>query len=355
MNRIALFLPNWIGDVVMATPAIRAVHEAFPAADLFAVGKPYVADVVEGSPWFKEFLPFNKSGPRSQRLLSLAARLRHEKIDAAVLFPNSFRSALAARLGGAKTIVGFARYGRGFLLSNRLEAERDARGRFVPKPVIDDYNRLAMALGTTDPGHRMKLFTTDADEAAAAAVWQRFNLERFSKVVAVNPGAAFGASKHWPGESFADLTRKLTRSHDCGVIVLCGPSERDIARSIAMTSRCPRVFSLAEEKLSLGLTKAIVRRCDLLVTTDSGPRHFAAAFDRPVVTLFGPTHIEWTETYFDKAIHLQQKVPCGPCQLRVCPLDHRCMKSLTAETVLKASEQLLARHTHSTPGERRAG
>ena len=81
---------------------------------------------------------------------------------------------------------------------------------------------------------------------------------------------------------------------------------------------------------------------NLLVTTDSGPRHFAAAFDRPVVTLFGPTFIEWTETYFPKAMHLQKKVPCGPCQQRVCPLDHRCMRDLSVADVWQAATELLA-------------
>jgi heptosyltransferase-2 len=81
----------------------------------------------------------------------------------------------------------------------------------------------------------------------------------------------------------------------------------------------------------------------LLVTTDSGPRHFAAAFDRPVVTLFGPTHVAWTETYFAKAVHLQQRVECGPCQLRTCPLDHRCMEQLGPEEVYEAASALLAR------------
>src|SRR4029453_19261616 len=94
--------------------------------------------------------------------------------------------------------------------------------------------------------------------------------------------------------------------------------------------------ALSALPLSLGLTKAAIRRADLLVTTDSGPRHFAGAFGRPVVTLFGPTHIAWTETYDPRAIHLQQKVDCGPCQLRVCPLDHRCMTKLTPARVFAA-------------------
>jgi heptosyltransferase-2 len=102
-------------------------------------------------------------------------------------------------------------------------------------------------------------------------------------------------------------------------------------------------MSLADRPASLGLTKACVHRLDLFVTTDSGPRHFAAAFDVPVVSLFGPTFIEWTETYYAKGINLQKKVPCGPCQLRVCPLDHRCMTELTPAEVLAAAHDLLTR------------
>ena len=92
-----------------------------------------------------------------------------------------------------------------------------------------------------------------------------------------------------------------------------------------------------------------MRRADLLITTDSGPRHFAAAFDRPVVTLFGPTHIAWTETYHPKAVHLQKEVDCGPCQLRVCPLDHQCMHLLTPAEVFAAAAKLLGNHPASVP------
>ena len=116
------------------------------------------------------------------------------------------------------------------------------------------------------------------------------------------------------------------------------------ARRIAEESRRREVYCLADSELSLGLTKAVVRRCDLLVTTDSGPRHFAAAFGRPVVTLFGPTHIAWTETFHAAATHLQKEVPCGPCQKRVCPLDHKCMTSLMPAEVFEATDRLLAGH-----------
>jgi heptosyltransferase-2 len=345
MNRIALFLPNWIGDVVMATPAIRAVRAAFPAAELVAVCKPYVADTLAGAPWFAETVFADKRGPRERRFWAVARKLREKPLDAAVLFPNSFRTAALAYWGGAKRIVGFARYGRGFLLTDKLHAKTDQSGRYTPSPVIDDYNRLAVALGTADPGHRMTLFTTPADAAAAEAVWQQFDLHRFPRVAVLNPGAAFGAAKHWGADHFAELARALTTRLGCGVLVACGPTERAMARQIADESRSPHVFPLSDAPLSLGLTKAVVKRCDLLVTTDSGPRHFAAAFDRPVVALFGPTHIQWTETYFAKEICLQKKLACGPCQQRVCPLGHhRCMRELTPAAVLASAESLLVRY-----------
>src|SRR5439155_16733711 len=154
--------------------------------------------------------------------------------------------------------------------------------------------------GCTAPSCRMELFTTTRDEAAADDVWQRAGLDAYPEVVCLNPGAAFGAAKHWPTEYFATLAQYLVDRRGSGVLVLCGPGERELAQRIAQQARRPDVHSLADHNPSLGLTKACIRRADLLITTDSGPRHFAAAFDRPVVTLFGPTHIAWTETYYPK-------------------------------------------------------
>lgn len=338
---IAIFLPNWIGDVVMATPAFRALRDTFPDQPVYAVCRPYVAGVVEGSPWFDGVIPLNPKGGWSESIAGAAWNLRRVGAKRAVLFPNSIRSALVARLGGCRERLGFLRMGRAWLLTDALRSLTDDEGRFRPSPIIDDYNRLAMLAGTSWPGHRMELFTTEADERAAHHVWDRFHLGHGRQVICLNPGAAFGAAKFWPSEYFSELARDLFDQRDADVLILCGPSERNIAREIAAKARRPRVVSLDDNPLSLGLTKALVRRADLLVTTDSGPRHFAAAFNRPVVTLFGPTHIAWTETYFHKAIHLQKKVACGPCQQRVCPLDHRCMTQLMPAEVYRAVEQLL--------------
>jgi heptosyltransferase-2 len=345
--KLAVFLPNWVGDAVMATPALRALREHFAGAHVIGVLKPYVAGVLEGAPWLDSQVLFDGRGPWDGRWPAVAARLRGHRPDVAVLFPNSFRTALVAWLGGCRRRVGYARYARGPLLTGRLEDIRDPGGRRTPSPAIDAFNRLVERVGCPRASHRMELFTTLADEAAADMVWQEARFAGCPEVICLNPGAAFGSAKYWPVEHFAALARELVDRRGSGVLVLCGPGERDLARRIVALAGRPGIHSLADRSLSLGLTKACVRRADLLVTTDSGPRHFAAAFDRPVVTLFGPTHIAWTETYHARAVHLQKKVPCGPCQLRVCPLDHRCMTTLTPAEVFTAAVDSLTRERRS--------
>ncbi len=336
--RIAVFLPSWIGDAVMATPAVRALRQQYPHAHLAAVARPYVAGVLDGAPWFDSTVLMESRG-----WLRTAWRLWREGTDWAVLFPNSFRSALVAWLARCRRIVGYNRYGRRWMLTDSLQPLWGKDGTLTPTPIIDDYNRLAERVGCPWPGYRMELFTTPGDEAAADAVWQHPGFARSREVVCLNPGAAFGAAKHWYAESFAALSQEFIDRRGSGVLVLCGPAERDLARRIAELTARPQVHTLADHPVSLGLTKACVRRADLLVTTDSGPRHFATAFDKPVVTLFGPTHIAWTETYHPLGVNLQKSVPCGPCQQRTCPLDHRCMKLLTPAEVFDAARQLLAR------------
>ncbi|MBW3543923.1 MAG: lipopolysaccharide heptosyltransferase II [Planctomycetes bacterium] len=349
--KIAHFLPNWIGDAVMATPALRALRERYPSAEMVGVVRPYVADVVAGLDLLDRLVVWDPrsrcSGERGPRI---AARLRRERLDMAVLYPNSLRSAWMAWLSGAKRRVGFATGGRGILLTDRLRP----KSRRIPHPVIDEYLRLAAHLGCENPDRRMLAATLPEDEAALDRFWSRVDKSLpLRDVVCLNPGGAYGAAKHWPVASFATLARRM--AVECGqtVLVLCGPGERDEARRIALSANHPAVVSLADEPPRLGLTKAAIRRASLLVTTDSGPRHFAAAFDVPVVTLFGPTHIAWSETYYAKAVHLQVAVDCGPCQQRACPLEHhRCMRDLSVERVFRASAELLQRYPASPKREK---
>jgi heptosyltransferase-2 len=341
--RIAIFLPNWIGDVVMATPTLRAVRRRFPAATLIGVMRPYVGDVLAGTSWLDEILHYD---PRSRsahlRVRSLISRLRRHDPGVALLLTNSLRTGVLGWLSGAKRRVGYARYGRGPLLTDKRTYPK-ARGRFVPFPAVDAYLELAYMLGCPPEPPRTELETLPQDEAAADRLWASLSLPPGQRVIVLNSGGAYGSAKSWPSEYFGELARRIADEQGYGVLVLCGPSERAVAAEIAAAAQHPSVKSLAEQELSIGLSKACVRRSRLMVSTDSGPRHFAAAFDVPVVTLYGPTHVTWGDTHFPRAVHLQEDLPCGPCMKRSCPLGHhRCMRELPVQRVYGAVCRLLA-------------
>jgi heptosyltransferase-2 len=340
---IVVFCPNLVGDTVMATPALRALRNAHPRARLVGVIKPHVAPTLDGNPWLDDLIQFDpKARDRRHRSLAAWLRLRAERAEVAVLLPNSFRSALQAFASGIPRRVGYARGGRGVLLTDRLAFCHDGDGRRVPVPAVESYLALVRHLGCRVDSVRPELFTTPADEAAAAVAFSRLGLGPDRPVVCLNTGGAFGPAKSWPSPYFSQLARRLVTEAGVRVLVVCGPGERAAARDIAAGAGHPDVVSLAGMELGIGLTKACVRRSALLVTTDSGPRHFAAAFRTPVVSLFGPTHIAWTRTYHPHAVHLYQPVPCGPCQQPVCPeRHHRCMTELAPDAVFRAAARLL--------------
>jgi heptosyltransferase-2 len=288
-------------------------------------------------------IPYDpKARDRSFRMPSVLRRLRAERAGVAVLFPNSFRTALLAWLSGIPSRVGYVKSGRSLLLTDRLDWPRDRDGKRLPTPIVETYNDLAVRLGCPVDSVLPELFTTEADESAADRAFSRLGLSRSEPVVCLNTGGAFGPAKNWPVEHFAALARRLASEAGHAVLVVCGPSERSAARAIALGADHPRVVSLADESVSLGLTKACIRRAGLLITTDSGPRHFAAAFRVPVLTLFGPTFIAWTRTYHPRAFHVYHPVPCGPCQRPVCPLKHhQCMRDLLPDAVYRAALRLL--------------
>lgn len=347
--KIGIFLPNWVGDVVMATPMLRALRQHFSHARLVGVMRPYVAEVLAGTAWLDEAILCDRRDP-ARRGWPLVRRLQRERFDVALLLPNSWRTALLARAAGARERIGYARGGRGCLLTRKLHPLKNGR-RFAPVSAVDYFLELASALGCQSSSKQVELVTLPEDERAADAVWEKLGLPRraggnginsvLRGPVVLNTGGAFGSAKLWPTPYFAALAQKLARVDGRHVLVLCGPHERELAREIVRAAAHPRVVSLAEEPLSIGLSKACVRRAGLMVTTDSGPRHFAAAFGVPVVTLFGPTHVGLSENYHPRAIHLQRDLECVPCQQRTCPLGHhRCMRDLSIDEVYRAVRQL---------------
>lgn len=341
---VGVFLPNWIGDVVMATPMLRALRQWHgPAARIVAVARPYVMDVLTGTHWLDEMVPFERrSENRALRSWGVAQRLRQLDLDRIYLLTNSFRAAAISWAAGVTQRVGYVRYGRGPLLTDPFQPPRVGR-KLDPVSAVDYYLHLIEAMGATGLSRRVELQTTPENERLADQIWQRLNLDRGPNVIALNIGAAYGAAKHWPAEHFAALATMIVREYDTRVLVTCGPSERDEAWRITRLANHDRVVSLSDQPVSIGLTKAAIRRSSMLVTTDSGPRHFGAAFNVPTVTLFGPTDPRWSENYHPRAMHLQLDLECSPCARRECPLaHHRCMRELEPGHVMQAVRAMAA-------------
>jgi heptosyltransferase-2 len=340
---IGIFLPNWLGDLVMATPALRAIRGQFrPPSRLVGIVRPQLVELLAGTDWLDEQWAFN---PRAQdprlRRRALIERMRKEPFDLVVLLTNSLDTALLAWRGGAKRRVGYARYWRGPLLTDRLYPQR-VDGRVVPSPMVETYLHLAEAVGCPPQSLRLELATTESERRLAEKIWRRLGLRTDGRVIALNSSGAYGAAKLWPAEHFAALAREVVDTLDHDVLVICGPDERRTAREIVRRADRPRVFSLAGQPLGLGVSKACIRRSRLMVSTDSGPRHIAAAFGKPVITLLGPTRREWIENPTVREVFVSVDLDCLECAKRACPLGHHCcMRELPPETVYAEIIKLL--------------
>lgn len=342
--RLGVFLPNWVGDIVMATPALRALRKFVgPDGRLIGILRPYVAEVLAGTTWLDEQIIYERpSGRFGFTNAAIIQQLRSARLDVVVLLTNSLRTAWMAWRSGARTRIGFRKDLRSLLLTKPTRMPRAADGG--PIATVDGYLLLAGIAGCPPEPPRLELATTADDERVADAAWQKLRLPPGDRVVVLNCGGAYGAAKLWPAEYFGELARRIVTNDDLHVLVNCGPVEREIARNIVAAANSPNVVSLADfEKLPVGLTKACVRRSRLLVTTDSGPRYFAVAFNRPVVTLFGPTDPRRTEISYDREACLSLNLDCQPCMKRTCPLGHhRCMRDLSVDVVHAAANRLLS-------------
>lgn len=347
--RLGIFLPNWIGDVVMATPALRALRDHLGGdAHLVGVMRPYVAEVLAGTNWLDESIVYRKRSSRPELSMGRAIlQLRAARLDAVLLLTNSLRTAWMAWRSGAPQRIGTATDRRRWLLTDRIAQPSNALTG-LPLAAIDTYLHLAARLGCPPQSPRLELATTAADEQAADAAWQRLGLPPGRQVVMFNTGGAFGDAKSWPAEHFAELARRIASEWNLSVLVNCGPAERDAAEEIVTRAADRRVQSLAgESQLPLGLSKACIRRARLLVSTDSGPRYFGIAFGKPVVTLFGPTDPRMVESHYVKERVLSLGLDCQPCMERSCPLGHHgCMRDLSPELVYRAVERQLGANPH---------
>ncbi len=339
-RRLLVVIPNWVGDVVLATPVLAALRARFREARITYLLRSYVSEVVAGGGWHDDEVhwPARRGLPA---LFGLGRTLRAARFDLALLLTNSFRSAAVTWLAGVRRRVGYGRDGRGWLLTDKLcPPRRD--GEFVPTPVLPYYAALAEHVGCPVPDRKLHLGITPGQEQAGQELLRHYGLDDGRPYALVNAGAAFGASKCWPAERFGEVCDRLRAEYGFTPVLVGAPHEAALMRTIA--SQAPHGAVCCDQPgTTLGSLKVLARGAALLVCNDTGPRHYGSAFNVPTVTIFGPTHQAWTDTDYDRELKLQVPVECGPCQRPVCPLDHRCMTGLTVAMVMRAVAAVLSR------------
>jgi heptosyltransferase-2 len=357
--RLLVVCPSWVGDTVMATPALRRLRSALPGATIGLLHKPGIGAVLEGLGLADEMIVAHPGGVMGHK--HTAAKLRRFGFDTALLLTNSFSTALTARMAGIPRRIGYDRDGRGLLLSHRLAAPRRGTGWAIV-PAVDYYWHAAGAVLARPSGaepraleaaeasgaHRLpegvhlELGVSEADEAAADALLARAGVG-LDRVAILNPGGN-NPAKRWPAARFAALADALRDRHGLAVLVNGSPAEAEVVDEVVARARTGPV-SLPAIGGTLGGLKALVRRAALMVTNDTGPRHFAAAVGTPLVTLFGPTDHRWTSipTRPGSPEAILTADPALPADQSANDHAERCrVDRITPDRVLAAAELVLA-------------
>jgi len=347
-TNILVWLPSPMGDAVLCTPALRAIREHFKSCRVTFYANSMARQILSPCSFNDNWLEQNDNNP-----LTIAKVLKRHKFTHAILFKNSFASALAVLLAGIPTRIGYAREKRGFMLTDKLYPEKLRNGKFKPVSMVDYYLAIASWIGADTVNRSLELsIDPSAKENLRLKLPELFQAD--GPIVILVPGGAFGPSKFWPGISFAQTADKLIGDYNATVVVsvASNPTEERIAEEICKVSRFSKktqkynskskLINLAEKPVGLGELKALFSIADLVITNDTGPRHIAIALGHKVVTLFGPNNPAWTDTNYENEIQIIGNVNCAPCHNPTCTKsEHLCMQAITVDTVYDAAKELI--------------
>lgn len=331
---------NWVGDVILMTPALTAVRRAFPLASITALARSPVAELLTASPDVNEVMrdeTHDRDGGLAGRL-ALIREVRRQGFDLAIVFPHAFEAALVAALAGIPIRVGYRAEGRGWLLTHPVKRRPSRRHQ------LHHYLDLVEAFGIK-PDHAGPVLRLSLESIAEAdRLLGQAGVRPGAVLIGLNPGAAYGPAKRWPAEQYAALAARLEARCGAIPIILGGPADLEAAEEVMARYEAHhrgRLISVAGQTSLLGAA-AVIARCRVVVTNDSGLMHVAAALGVPVVALFGPTDPVLTGPVGNGHTVLRRPVPCSPCRFRDCPIDHRCLAWITVEEAYAAVARSLA-------------
>ncbi len=332
---ILVRMPNWIGDLVMATPVLTDLRNAFPNASITAMCRRPICELLKEDASIDELFCFTKPENKFLRRepRDIIAKIEQGKFDTVILLTNSFSSAWWCRLGKIPRRIGYPDHFRRLLLTDPVPRPKEKMHQ------VDLYKRLLEPLGVERSKTCPRLFVTETEVSESKELLYQRGYSKGKRLIGINPGAAYGSAKCWPPERFRALAVDLLTE---GFVVFFGDSStlglvKEICKGLP-----PNVINLAGVT-SLRELACIIKDCDLLITNDSGPMHVADAFGTPLIALFGSTDEEKTGPYRQKESVVNKHVPCSPCFKRVCPIDFPCMKEISVEEVAFSARKLLRR------------
>lgn len=348
IQRLLVRLPNWVGDVVMATPLLDLLRAALPDAHIALEGRAFLAGVLSGHGSFDSYI--NAPGKGWGDGWHHGRALRGQHFDAALLLTDSQRTALPAWIAGIPVRAGYSRdVVRRFLLTNAAPPPRDAAGKRLPVPMPQRYAALLPLLGIAlpDPLPSTRLVVDDDARRGLATRLYHAGVGARPYLVA-SPGASFGASKLYPPKQCGAALEGIREATGLMVVLAPGPGEEALCKEVMAAMSGPAVL-LADPVTSLAELTALISASELLVGNDTGPRHMAVALGVPAITLMGPTDERHTAFQLGQQRVLREDVECSPCHKKTCPIDHRCMTRLEPARVVAAALELLE------PGGQAAG
>jgi heptosyltransferase-2 len=334
-DNILVRATNWVGDAVMSLPALRALRQRFPDARISILAKPWVADLYRREDFCDELIPL--TGLTFFEKCRAARALRPHHFDTAILLQNAFEAAAIAYLAGARERIGYARDGRGFLLTRAIAVPKPGE---IPRHESFYYLELLRRAGILDEMPVNDLIRLECASAARSAGLERFRrLGMGNSVIGVSPGAAYGTAKRWLPERFAESANRVANELGASVAIFGSKSERDLCESVAKSITGPVKNFTGETTLAEFIDLAAA--CRVYLTNDSGAMHIASALGVPTVAVFGATDDQTTGPTGPLAKVIREQVECSPCLKRECPIDHRCMTRVSSTRVAEAALELL--------------
>jgi heptosyltransferase-2 len=334
-RKILVRATNWVGDAVMSLPALRALHEKFPAAEISILAKPWVADLYGREPFCHRVIPYTAANLASK--WQAARALRSENFDCAILLQNAFEAAAVAFLARIPVRIGYARDGRSALLTRAIPVPK--RGEIPPHERFY-YLELLHRAGILDTLPASESIRLDGAPAARVAGINRFRaLGLGENVVGVSPGAAYGTAKQWLPDRFAAAASRIALDIGGKVAIFGSAAERELCEFVKLACRAPAKNFAGETSLAEFIEMAAA--CRVYLTNDSGAMHIASALGVPTVAVFGATDDVGTGPTGPLALIIREPVECSPCLKRECPIDHRCMTRIEADRVAQAGLNLL--------------